>query len=45
MDLTRRIIVEGINNNSRGISAIALWVALFWGDPDIADAIIHALMN
>lgn len=34
-----------INNSSTLIGAITLWVALFWGQPDIADAIIHYLMK
>ena len=28
-----------------GIGPITLWVALFWGTPDIADAIIFFLMK
>jgi len=31
--------------NGRGIGAVALWVVLFWGDPDISDAIIYYLSS
>ena len=27
------------------VGGITLWVALFWGTPDIADGIIHYLQN
>ena len=29
----------------RLVGAITLWVALFWGDPDISDGIIKFLMT
>lgn len=28
-----------------GVGSIGLLILFFWGDPDIADAIIHFLMN
>jgi hypothetical protein len=33
------------NIDVKGIGAITLWVALFWGTPDLHDALIHWLMQ
>lgn len=36
---------EGLQISIKLMGAIALWGALFFGEPDIADGIIHYLMN
>ena len=40
-----RVKVKVSGMEYRAIGAITLWVALFWGNPDIADAIIKYLMT
>ena len=36
---------HNINVESSGAFGVAFWFVMFWGDPDIADAIIHWLMK
>lgn len=43
--IKKAIEVKSGDVSVKFIGAIALWGALFFGDPDIADAIIHFLMN
>lgn len=36
---------NGTTNNIRFISGLTLLIIIFWGDPDIHDAIIYWLMR